>query len=313
MILGMTWYEIAWYFILYAFLGWVTEVAYHAVAVGKVINRGFLNGPVCPVYGFSALLVFMMLHLLPGGSMENTDGLIVYVGGAILVTCVEFLAGWILDLAFHARWWDYSDKPFNLHGYICLEFSLIWGFVVLIVVKVIQPTLQNAVVERIPTKFGWPILAIFYLTLLIDFGVSIAQAHGLNKRLKELDEIQARLRKSSDKMSQVIGENTMKAAAAWEEGRLQAHLAKAEMKDAVAASRENLENRKKEFSRAQQEMTAEYRKELEKRAEAIKNALSGKGFFAGGRILRSFPEMKSRDYGAVLEELKKRLTGKREE
>ena len=75
----------------------------------------------------------------------------------------------------------------------------------------------------------------------------------------------------------------------------------------------NLENRKKEFSRAQQEMTAEYRKELEKRAEAIKNALSGKGFFAGGRILRSFPEMKSRDYGAVLEELKKRLTGKREE
>ena len=123
MICGMTYFQICLYFLIYSFGGWVVEVISHAVALGKVINRGFLNGPVCPVYGFGVLSVFALLNTIQGSGRQMSDGMI-FVFGIVLATAVELVAGWLLDVCFHARWWDYSDKPFNFHGYICLEFSL---------------------------------------------------------------------------------------------------------------------------------------------------------------------------------------------
>ena len=129
MICGMTYFQICLYFLIYSFGGWVVEVIFHAVALGKVINRGFLNGPVCPVYGFGVLSVFALLNTIQGSGRQMSDGMI-FVFGIVLATAVELVAGWLLDVCFHARWWDYSDKPFNFHGYICLEFSLIWGLAI---------------------------------------------------------------------------------------------------------------------------------------------------------------------------------------
>ena len=117
----MTYYQICWYFLIYSFGGWALEVVYHAVACGKVINRGFLNGPVCPVYGFGVLSVFAMMNTFQGSGYQLNDGMI-FLFGVILATAVELIAGWLLDVCFHARWWDYSNKPLNFHGYICLEF-----------------------------------------------------------------------------------------------------------------------------------------------------------------------------------------------
>ena len=122
----MTYFQICLYFLVYSFGGWVVEVIFHAVALGKVINRGFLNGPVCPVYGFGVLSVFALLNTIQSGGHQMSEGMI-FVFGFVLATAVELIAGWLLDVCFHARWWDYSDKPLNFHGYICLEFSLIWG------------------------------------------------------------------------------------------------------------------------------------------------------------------------------------------
>ena len=126
----------------YSFGGWVVEVIFHAVALGKVINRGFLNGPVCPVYGFGVLSVFALLNTIQSGGHVMSEGMI-FVFGFVLATLVELIAGWLLDVCFHARWWDYSDKPLNFHGYICLEFSLIWGLAIVMVVKVFQKYVEN--------------------------------------------------------------------------------------------------------------------------------------------------------------------------
>lgn len=116
MICGMTYFQICLYFLIYSFGGWVVEVIFHAVALGKVINRGFLNGPVCPVYGFGVLSVFALLNTIQGSGHQMSDGMI-FVFGIVLATAVELVAGWLLDVCFHARWWDYSDKPliFMLH------------------------------------------------------------------------------------------------------------------------------------------------------------------------------------------------------
>ena len=135
MICGMTYFQICLYFLFYSFGGWVVEVIFHAVTLGKVINRGFLNGPVCPVYGFGVLSVFALLNTLQSGGHQMSEGMI-FLFGIVLATAVELVAGWLLDVCFHARWWDYSNKPLNFHGYICLEFSLIWGLAIVMVVKV---------------------------------------------------------------------------------------------------------------------------------------------------------------------------------
>ena len=94
MICGMTYYQICWYFLIYSFGGWVVEVIFHAVALGKVVNRGFLNGPVCPVYGFGVLSVFAMINTLQSSGYQMSEGMI-FLFGVILATVVELIAGWM--------------------------------------------------------------------------------------------------------------------------------------------------------------------------------------------------------------------------
>ena len=123
-------YPFAWYFLMYSALGWILEVIYHAVTQGSIVNRGFLNGPVCPVYGFGMLSVISIMqirHAQTVFSLSNEPMWLSFLIGIVFATSVELFAGVLLDKLFHARWWDYSRKPFNYHGYICLEFSLIWG------------------------------------------------------------------------------------------------------------------------------------------------------------------------------------------
>ncbi len=227
MIAGMTIYQIFWYFLIYSFAGWCIEVIFHAITVGKVINRGFLCGPVCPVYGFGAISVFAVVDgVLPDifhypaekltGGDDIIGILIVFVCGVALATAVELLAGWLLDVAFHMRWWDYSNEPFNFRGYICLRFSLIWGLACLLVVRVVQPAMANLVLN-IPDLIGWIILGVSYVTLLADFVVTVLIVAGLNKKLEELDEVRRRMSVVSDELSEKLATGTMRAQTTIEE------------------------------------------------------------------------------------------------
>ena len=101
-------FELLGMFFIYSFLGWCTEVAFAAVRHGKFVNRGFLNGPVCPIYGFGVLMVVLLLQQL----QDNL--LILFIGSVIVTSAIEFLTGWILETVFHAKWWDYSQNKFNL-------------------------------------------------------------------------------------------------------------------------------------------------------------------------------------------------------
>ncbi|MBP5753276.1 MAG: putative ABC transporter permease, partial [Treponema sp.] len=127
----MNFYDICWYFIIYSFIGWAIEVAFHAVTIGKIINRGFLTGPICPVYGFGMLAVLFIMKLLPvNPETGQVNTWLIFLTGSVFTTLVELIAGWGLNKIFHARWWDYSNMPFNFHGYICLAFCIIWGLAV---------------------------------------------------------------------------------------------------------------------------------------------------------------------------------------
>ena len=109
-------------FFIYALLGWMTEVIFAALRSHTLVNRGFLNGPVCPVYGFGMVAMLVLL----GPHAQNI--LAVFLAGVIVPSLVELIAGALMYGLFHARWWDYSDKPFNLYGQICPLYTIYWYF-----------------------------------------------------------------------------------------------------------------------------------------------------------------------------------------
>ena len=323
MIAGMSYYSICMYFLLYSFLGWVIEVIYHAVTQGKIVNRGFLNGPVCPVYGFGMLVVFMLGNVVSSGTnaasgASQLSPLLLFLFGMLLATGVELAAGWLLDRLFHTRWWDYSDKPLNLHGYICLEFSIIWGLAIVAVVKIVHPLLSDGTVRAIPEEWGWPIMGILYLAYLIDLIITVLTISGMNRKLKELDHIRRLMRTPSDRLSSFVGNTSLKTAQRVEEGEIQAALAKADLEDRARRMREEMNDRTLDARKARAAAKTKYQKELaknrdmlEKRAEELIADLSGHSIFGTGRLLRAFPSMRHEKYTETLERLKERIREKK--
>ncbi|MBQ9049999.1 MAG: hypothetical protein IJ126_05250 [Lachnospiraceae bacterium] len=240
MIAGISYYHIFQYFLIYSFLGWCTEVAYAAVCEGRVINRGFLNGPVCPIYGFGILAVFGTINTglsRFGTGSSYTNLLLIFLCGMALTTMIELFGGWALDRLFHASWWDYSDKPFNFHGYICLQFSLLWGIGIVLVVEVLHPLIAATFDRILPETVGWPLMYFLYIVYASDTMLSVMIMVGLNKRLAELDEMQKRMRVVSNTLSDGIGRSALGTAQYIGEAKVQAALAKAEAMDSLSAAK----------------------------------------------------------------------------
>ena len=288
-------YTVLEYFLVFSFLGWCVEVAYQAVSKGLVVNRGFLNGPVCPIYGFGVLAVFFLLQMTGEGPFYEQNALKVFIFGVILATAVELFGGWILDKAFHARWWDYSDRPFNLHGYICLQFSIIWGMSILLVVRAVYPMLSR-ILGMIPQNIGWILIGIFCVIYIADFAVSVSVMIGLNKRMAEIDEMQKRMRVVSNDLSTKIGTRSLETKQRVDEAKVQASLAGAEARDAIEQSKAESAA---QLSAARSEIAAK-RKALEERILSSRH-------FGAGRLLRAFPEMKHHKYAELLEEISGKL------
>lgn len=312
MICGMTYYQICWYFLIYSFGGWLVEVIFHAVTLGKVINRGFLNGPVCPVYGFGVLAVFAVVNSIQADGTQMND-LGIFLFGVVLATAVELIAGWLLDQCFHARWWDYSDKPLNFHGYICLEFSLVWGLAILLVVRVFQKYVEgHTTVTEVP-GYGWPVLAVLYVIYLADFIVTVAIIQGFNRKLTRLDQVRADMRIVSDKISEHVATRTIETAQIVGEGKVQAALAKAELKDSALEKKEAVLEKKEELAEKRTERREETLEELHERHAALQkefeelaDSITGHSLVGQGHLLKAFPDMKHRKHPEMVELLKKR-------
>ena len=128
--------------VVYAVLGWVWESAYCTITEKKWANRGFLYGPLCPIYGFGA--IFMILGwMLTRNAGLNPSPVVVFVVVALGSAVLEYVTSWALEALFHARWWDYSDMPLNLNGRICLPASLLFGAMGLLMCYVLyDPTIS---------------------------------------------------------------------------------------------------------------------------------------------------------------------------
>ncbi len=300
----MTVEQIAMYFLIYSFLGWTVEVIYQALTKGLVVNRGFLNGPVCPIYGFGVVGLFLLLNSVTSENPREMSFWKVFLAGMVLATLIELIGGWVLDRCFHARWWDYSGNPYNFHGYICLEFSIIWGFAIVLVVRDIHPFIRTVFGHILSHGYAIPLMIILYIAYFADFAVSVFIMIGLNKRFAELDELRDRMRVVSDELSTRIGTNALETAQKMDEAKLQGSLAKAELRDAVDDGLKELDQTVDERVQELKEELEEWRSEMERRKEEFYQSYRKRRHFGFGRVLRAFPQLRFHEHDVLVKELK---------
>lgn len=268
-------YQAVWIFIIYAFLGWCSEVAFAAVNKGKFVNRGFLNGPVCPIYGVGMLIVVLCLWNL------RDRPLLLFLGSALLTTALEFVTGFVLERFFHDKWWDYSDMPFNIKGYVCLKFTILWGLAASFIIGAIHRFIYM-LIEKTPFVLGVILLAVFSAAFIADFTVTLTALVKLPKKLKAMAEAERALRAVSDK----IGEN---------------------ISDTTIAAKEKGEALAEENKPRLEELKAEYEKKKKELSAMLERN------FVQRRIFKAFPNLKNGRYKAIFDrisELKLKVTEK---
>ena len=176
------------WFIIYSFLGWVWETSFCSIRARHFINRGFLNGPIIPVYGFGAVFVIIALSLLAPyipHRLPLIDIPLVFLAGMIICTILEYITAVILESAFHIRWWDYSKQRINFQGRICLKSALFFGLMSVIIIYIVQPLISYASVN-IPENIENPLALVLLILITIDLAVTISSLLHLKTHLENI-------------------------------------------------------------------------------------------------------------------------------
>lgn len=265
----ISYYEILCFFLIYSFFGWCLEVVYQAIEHGKFINRGFLNGPYCPIYGFGVIIVTGALDPI------KSNAVVLFFGSVLLTSMLEFITGFVLEKIFHMHWWDYSEEKFNIRGYICLKFSLLWGVACIIVVRIIHPAV-SVFVDKFPATAGIVIISVYMIGVASDMIVTVLAIIHFKRRIVLLENISSQMRKLSDKTGEKIFDTVEEAM----------------------NRKEELDAKSAEFRKKYDELKERYKAVLEKREHTIE------------RIQRSFPKLSFdsiKSFREQLDEIKNKI------
>lgn len=197
-------YFLCLYFFVYGFLGWCTEVGFAAAKQHRFVNRGFLNGPICPIYGVGVSIVIAFL------TPYKSNLIILYVASVVLVTLLEGITGWAMDKIFHNKWWDYSNMPLNIGGYVCLLFSVLWGIACVFIMQILHPVIHR-LLAIIPQPLGIVLIVVLGIVLFADLYVTASAIFKFNRQLESLERIAAELHEISDQIGEEIYEKTIAA------------------------------------------------------------------------------------------------------
>lgn len=225
--------------------------------------------------------------------------LILFLGSVVFTSVLEFLTGWVLEKLFHDKWWDYTNRPLNIKGYICLEFSLAWGVACVVVVDLIHPLIVK-LVNLVPMTLGWILLAVFGTAWVADHIVTIIEVCKLPKRLRAIQAIEDALTAVSDE----IGENIYRGASGAKARGEQLH---ADLAEKNAEFKQAMQEKSAEHRQAAQERGEAYRQSLEaRRAELLqkREELLGRRNYVHDRINKAFPALREgKTYGRAFTKL----------
>lgn len=268
-ILDFNLFDLIYFFAIYSFLGWCTEVIYYIKKEHKFVNRGFLYGPFCPIYGSGIVSIIVLLD-----NFKNNIFLL-FILAFFLTSFIEYFTGLILEKFFKSKWWDYSEDPFNIHGRICLLFSLIWGLASVGVIKVIHPIVEK-IVMNIPKSFGNILFYGIIIYFIIDSSFTIAS---LIKLKNILLTIQMEIDNAIAKHSELLSTQKEKA----------------------------IENAKAKAVETAQIIENAKIKALENAKSFENPILKLKLTLNHTRLIKAFPNVSSNSFGSILKSLKEKL------
>lgn len=192
--------ELSTYFIIYSFLGWVLESIFRSFCEKKIINTGFLRGPICPIYGCGAIIMILFLKNF------SSSKILLFIMSIIFLSLWEYIVGVILEKLFKTKYWDYSDHKFNYKGRICLTNSIAWGFLGVLFIDFIHPAIVNLLknVDVLYLKIIVPILLILILT---DAIISIVKTKNIKGTLEKVEKLNEQIK---EKLAEIKKQNQEK-------------------------------------------------------------------------------------------------------
>ncbi len=199
------WYHWITFFYIYCFFGWIFESTYVSLKSRRFVNRGFLRLPMLPLYGTGA--VMMLWFSLP----VKDNIFLVYLAGIVAATILEYITGYVMERLFKMKYWDYSNQPFNLHGYICLSSSIAWGFLTIFLTDVIHKPIANAVLEMNPiAEFAF--IGIVSVLFVSDSIKSTKEALDLGRALEAMTKMKAELEEMQVQLALLKAETSQRVA-----------------------------------------------------------------------------------------------------
>jgi len=235
MIMGYPVHELFLYFFLYSFFGWLMETCYCSIREKRLVPRGFLYGPICPIYGIGVLLMILFFTPL------KANIFLFYITAVVVMTSWEYFVGWFLETTTHVKYWDYSDSRFNIKGRVCLWVALTWGALSYVMIFWVHPPIE-ALYERIPLPLIYTLCAALGTLLVVDTVLTVRHLALMSKLVVSVTR-------------------------AGEELQVQMALGKAELSDWLDVNREKLDDHAQQLLDRYREQVME----LEKHSRRFRN------------------------------------------
>lgn len=284
------------FFYFYCFFGWCFESAYVSICQKKLVNRGFIRGPFLPLYGSGAIMMLLVSSPMKG----NLVG--IYIAGCIGATVLEYVTGVIMEALFKVRYWDYSHKKLNFRGQICLESTLCWGLLTILMTQLIHRPVESLAM-MIPSRVLLLLVAVISVLFIADFATSFQAAMDLRDILIKAEQAKQELERMQKRLDVIIAvaSNELETKREKREERREELIGAIEdtflqIRDAFPGS-ELLREKKEEIMELRDKFVGDRRVGEEKQQSFIRS-------FFKRNMLKGNPTMTSHKFHDTLEELK---------
>ena len=255
-------------FMTYAILGWCMEVTCKLIQYKRFINRGFLIGPYCPIYGYGAILITFLLK------KYTDDPIILFFMAIIICGTLEYLTSYFMEKIFKARWWDYSQKKFNINGRVCLNTIVPFGLLGLFIMYVSNPFFISKI-QLLPGMWlnilFWTLLVIYIVDNIVS-GIVIRYVKKTEKIVgKDLDNTEEITKKVKEVLQNksVLHRRLLNAYPSLEAVKIKIKEKKEEIKEKVEEQREEFTNKVEQQKKEFENKVENQKREIENKAHEV--------------------------------------------
>lgn len=302
--LHYTFIQWLFFFYFYCFFGWCFESTYVSIKSRKLVNRGFMRGPFLPLYGSGGIMMLVV-------SMPFQDNvLLTYIAGVIGATALEYVTGVTMEALFKVRYWDYSQNKFNFQGHICLGSSLAWGFLTILMTKVIHKPIEHFVLS-IPGTVLTVVTCILTIYIVVDFTLSFKAAMDLRDILVKIERAREELERMQHRLDIIIAFNNEEKEQKKQERELRMAELSSSLEQKFNGIKETIQSKPMEYSEAVKEEIADLRARFNLYMDGRKNYRNLLDFYKRDMI-RNNPSMASKKFKDAFEELKNAVSRRSE-